>query len=325
MTDVLKEQIEFTKQKFQEQQAEKCLRTFEKSDQVMVHVPGMHKKLDAAWNSPYEVLERVSPVNYNIKLTSLGGRKRHSIVHINHTKKYTDVDVVVNRVVCAEVDSEDEVNLSQRNLKLKPRILSEAQQKALDLLLSDFPDLFSTEPGVTDTCSHPITVERGTRPIASQPYRLSSEWEEQVRSELDTLLEAGIIRPSTSPWASPTVPVKKPDGSLRLCVDFRRINSVTVPDPFPMPHIEDMLNRLGEAKYLSKINLKKGFYQIKVVDQDIPKTAFITSLGKYEFTRMPFGLRNAPATFQRCMEGVLAGQHKHSCPYIDDIVVHSKT
>ena len=100
------------------------------------------------------------------------------------------------------------------------------------------------------------------------------------------------------------VPVRKPDGSVRLCIDFRRVNSITTPDPFQIPLIEDLIDSLSEAKFITKLDMNKGFYQIPLAEKDQDKTAFCTPWGKYSFTRMPFGLRNAPATFQRCMNSM---------------------
>ena len=121
------------------------------------------------------------------------------------------------------------------------------------------------------------------------------------------------------------MPVRKPDGSIHLCIDFRKLNNVTSPDPFTMPLIDEMLDQLSIAKYLSKLDLNKGFYQIPVREEDKEKTTFLSPWGKYHFNRMPFGLRNAPATFQRLMNTVLAGQEEYSAAYIDDIVIYSNT
>ena len=116
------------------------------------------------------------------------------------------------------------------------------------------------------------------------------------------------------------VPVRKPDGSVRLCIVY-----ATSPDPYTIPLVEDLLDQLGEAKYLSKLDMNKGFYQIPVAETDRSKTAFCTPWGKFEFQRMPFGLRNAPSTFQRCMHKVLQGCENFSSSYIDDVIVFSNT
>ena len=172
--------------------------------------------------------------------------------------------------------------------------------------------------------SHPIDTANQA-PIRTPPYRLAPAWRDQLRGEIRTLLEADIIKPSLSPWSSPMVPVKKPDGSVRLCIDYRKINQVTVPDPYAIPLIEDLLDQLGEARFLSKLDLNKGFYQIPVSEKDQPKTAFCSPWGKYEFKRMPFGLRNAPASFQRFMHVVLEGLEHATGSYIDDIIVFSNS
>ncbi|KAK8771367.1 hypothetical protein V5799_025390 [Amblyomma americanum] len=131
-----------------------------------------------------------------------------------------------------------------------------------------------------------------------------------------------IIQPSKSPWASPVVLVKKKDGTLRFCVDYRRLNKITKKDVYPLPRIDDELDRLCNAKYFSSMDLKSGYWQIEVVEKDREKTAFITPDGLYEFKVMPFGLCSAPATFQRVMDTVLAGLKWQTClVYLDDVVV----
>ena len=146
-----------------------------------------------------------------------------------------------------------------------------------------------------------------------------------MRIEIDKLLELGIFRPSDSPWSSSIVTVGKKDGGVRICIDFRAINSVTQPDPYQMPLIEEILETLASAKFISKIDLNKGFHQIPIEPGDIPKTAFCSPWGKFEFCVMPFGLRNGPAVFQRLMDNVLHQNKDVSQVYINDIAVFSQT
>lgn len=138
--------------------------------------------------------------------------------------------------------------------------------------------------------------------------------------------ETGVIKPSSSPWASPIVLVPKKDGTTRFCVDYRRLNSVTKKDVYPLPRIDDILDTLGGKKYFSSLDLAAGYWQVGLDAESAAKSAFITHQGLHEFVRMPFGMCNAPATFQRLMEIVLAGLLWDSCfVYIDDLLVCSPT
>lgn len=140
------------------------------------------------------------------------------------------------------------------------------------------------------------------------------------------MLEDDIIQPSSSPWSSPVVVVRKKDGTLRFCVDYRKLNSVTKKDTYPLPRIDDSLDRLRRAKYFSSIDLRSGYWQIEVDERDREKTAFVTPDGLYEFKVLPFGLCSAPATFQRMMDTVLTGLKWQTClVYLDDVVVFSET
>ena len=164
----------------------------------------------------------------------------------------------------------------------------------------------------------------GEQPISSPPYRIPDRLKDGVREEVLKLVELGIVIPSQSPWASPVVPVPKQDGSVRVCIDYRRLNEVTIGDPYYMCTLEEILERVGGSGAISKLDLAKGFYQIEVDPGSVDKTAFITPFGKYAFRRMPFGLKNAPAIFQRCMEVVLGDCYKFAALYIDDIIVFSE-
>ena len=134
------------------------------------------------------------------------------------------------------------------------------------------------------------------------------------------------MKPSTSPWASPVILVPKRDGTSRFCIDYRRLNAITTKDVYPLPRIDDILDTLGEAKYFSSLDLASGYWQVELAPDARQKSAFTTHKGLFEFIRMPFGLCNAPATFQRVMQVVLAGLEWRSCfVYLDDILIASKT
>ena len=200
---------------------------------------------------------------------------------------------------------------------------SDFDVEEIERLKEEFPTVFSDLPGRTEVCTLSIQTE-GATPISSMPYRIPDRMKEGVRQEVDKLLELGVAVPSHSPWASPIVPVPKPDGSIRLCIDYRKLNERTLADPYYMNTLEEILERVGGSMCLSKLDLSKGFYQIGIEEESKEKTAFITPFGKFAFNRMPFGLRNAPAIFQRTMKEVLRGCYLYASPYIDDILVFSQ-
>jgi len=206
--------------------------------------------------------------------------------------------------------------------------LDECQQQKLYHLLLTFSDTFafnSEHLGCTNKLQHTIKLE-GTQPIRQPARRLPPHQREEVRKLIEDMLNRDIIQPSSSPWASPVVLVKKKDGSLRFCVDYRKLNSITQKDAYPLPRIDDTLDTLAGSQWFSTLDLISGYWQVEVSEQDRKKTAFTTHQGLYEFKVMPFGLCNAPATFQRLMDLLLAGVQWSKClVYLDDIIVLGKT
>ncbi|KAD5317282.1 hypothetical protein E3N88_17228 [Mikania micrantha] len=196
-------------------------------------------------------------------------------------------------------------------------------------VVAEFPDVFPDElPGLPPEreVEFNINLVPGTAPIAKSPYRLAPTEMKELKKQLHELLEKGFIRPSSSPWGAPILFVKKKDGSMRMCIDYRELNKVTIKNKYPLPRIDDLFDQLQGACHFSKIDLRSGYHQLKVQEEDIPKTAFRTRYGHYEFTVMPFGLTNAPAAFMDMMNRICKPYlDKFIIVFIDDILIYSKT
>src|SRR6187399_413870 len=195
-------------------------------------------------------------------------------------------------------------------------------------VVKDFPDVFPEElPGMPPDRDIEFLIELlpGTGPISKRPYRMPAKDLEEIKKQIKELVDKGFIRPSSSPWGSPVFLVEKKDGSLRMVVDYRGLNEVTIKNKYPLPMMNDMFDRLQGAKVFSKIDLRSGYHQLKIREQDIPKTAFTTRYGLYEYTVMSFGLTNAPAYFMNLMNKVfMEFLDKFVVVFIDDILIFSK-
>ena len=206
--------------------------------------------------------------------------------------------------------------------------MSQSNKMQVRKLLNKYSHIFSRDDsdiGKTGIIKHQINTG-DARPIKQPARRVPFHMQKEVDSQIDQMLENDIIRPSTSPWASAIVLVKKKDGSRRFCIDYRRLNDVTMKDAYPLPRIDESLDQLSGAVWFSCIDLSSGYWQVEMAEEDKPKTAFATRRGLFEFNCMPFGLCNAPATFERLIEIVLAGLHWEIClVYLDDIIITAKS
>ncbi len=202
-----------------------------------------------------------------------------------------------------------------QDISLKGSILSSEEQNQLMKLLTEFKDVFSqngTEIGCIPGVEHKIETQ-GHPPIRQRPFRTEFSRRQEVRNQVGNLLEAGVVRPSCSPWASPIVLVGKKDGTQRMCVDYRKLNAITRKDTFPLPLISEILDSLDGAKYFSSFDVTSGYHHVKVAPEDIEKTAFTTFEGTYEYLRLPFGLTSGPGTYQRAMQKVMNGLSPPHC------------
>ena len=296
-------------------------------DTVLVLLPTSTSKLLAKWQGPYQITKRMGLVNYQVDM--LDRRKRFRIFHVNMLKEYHLRPPMHTNCFNDEegTEEESEVPLWNDITKEEPKTgkhLTEAQQQELKVLLKKNSDLFSNSPGRTTLAEHHI--ETGDAyPVKLPPYRVPHAYRDSLEKELKEMEKAGLIESSTSDWASPIVLIKKEGKSMRMCVDYRRLNSVTKVEAYPMPRVDELIDRLGKAKYITTLDLTRGYWQVLVAAKDRYKTAFITPWGLYEFKVMPFGLSGAPASFQKLMDRILRGSQEYSEAYLDDVVIFSKT
>ena len=311
-------------------------RSFSPGDEVLVFLPIPGQTLQARYFGPYEVESKNDDLNYVIKTPDR--KKKRQLCHVNMLKEYfkreKNQPATVKTVAMIHVNhTEDEIHTEKvgqyklknseilSNLPLKLSHLPPDQQQVVTSVIMDFAMLFPDVPNKTKLIVH--DVEIGTAASVKQhPYRVNPAKLEIMRAEVKYMLENDIIEHSKSNWSSPCVLVPKSDGSYRFCTDFRKVNAVTKTDSFPIPRIDDLIDRMGNARYVTKIDMLAGYWQIPLSGRAMEISAFATPDGLYQYKVMPFGMKNAPATFQRLINSLIADL-ENSSAYIDDIIVYS--
>jgi transposase InsO family protein len=200
-------------------------------------------------------------------------------------------------------------------------------QAKLDALLAEYRDVFEPLKSLSEGSDvvHPVPTLPDHPPPYRKPYRMTPAEHAEVKRQVEDLLTKGFIEPSSSPYGAPVLFVQKKDGTLRMCIDYRQLNKITVRDRYPLPRIDDLLDRIARCKLFSSLDLQSGYHQIRIAEADVPKTAFTTPIGHFQFKVLCFGLTNAPATFQRVMNRVFAPYlNQFVLVYLDDVLVMSR-
>ena len=327
-------------------------RCFEPGDRVLVLFPVVGNPLQAKYSGPYKVVKKISDTNYLVKTPDR--RKETQVCHINMLKAYhekpkpelvtlnnrlglespTHSKDCVGQVAEKEEDTESEVRLGndQQPIKLQnSQILNDlgtklshlplVQRKELAEVITQYMEVFPDVPSKTNLIEHDVDVG-DSAPIKQHPYRVSPMKKELLDKEVQYMLKNDIIEESQSNWSSPCILVPKHDGGFRFCTDFRKVNDKTKSDSFPIPRIADCIDQIGNAKFVSTFDMLKGYWQVPLTQRAREISAFVTPSGLYQYKVMPFGMKNAPATFQRMVNKLV--RDIDGCEgYIDDVVIYS--
>ena len=203
-------------------------------------------------------------------------------------------------------------------------------KKLTEELIEEYQDVFPEDlpKGLPPkrNIQHRIELELGSVPTSSGMYRMSAVELEELKKQLQDLTDHGFIRPSESPFGAPVLFVRKKDGTIRMCIDYRALNKITVKNKYPLPHIDELFDQTKGARYYSKIDLRSGYHQVRIAEEDVNKTAFRTRYGHFEFLVLPFGLTNAPATFMHLMQSIFRPWlDQFVIVFLDDILIYSQT
>ena len=306
-------------------------RKFKVGDKVLVLLPTSKNKLLVQWKGPYEVTRVMNAMDYEIQVKGV-----HKTFHANMLKLYVERQShCLTTVEIGMGDGEIEVEQDEmsfpleatqtfRDISLCPD-LTEKQVSELNKLTEEYSDIFTDIPGRTDQGSHDVELT-STEPVRSENYPIPFATKDVIDKEVNEMLKLGVIEPSKSPYCSPIVLIAKKGDSkaVRFCIDYRKINKISVFDAEPMPNMEEVFAKMAGHKFYSRFDLTKGYWQVPLSDKAKPLTAFKTSKGLYQFTVTPFGMSNSGASFCRMMRKVLLGLENID-NFVDDIWVFTKS
>jgi len=306
------------------------VREFKIGDKVLLYLPISKSTLQSKYSGPYVVKKKVSEVGYIINTPDR--IKKTRFCHVNLLKAFSERPLQVTPVMFTEssefedMDSvvpEPHLKNSDvlRSLDDKLSNLPATQREDVKRLIREFEPIFGDAPTVTNAAELDIDIGDAT-PIKQHPYRMSPEKRDILRVEIDELLRNGIIEESSSEWSSPCILVPKANGSYRMCSDLRKVNQLIKADSYPMRRIDDCIDRVGNAKFITKLDLLKGYYQIPLTDRAKRVLTIITPDGLYSYRTVPFGLKTAGAVFQRMVNKLLR-QWDDVDAYLDDVMVTS--
>jgi len=322
-------------------------RSFSEGDKVLVLLPIQGAALQARFSGPYVIEKKLNETNYVVRTPDRQRKTR--VCHVNMLKLYVSrgedmeskssvITPVASIVIASNSDVDEDGLKLQSTLMLGGRLdnstilgnlnshlshLSDGQRADIVKLINSFLGLFSDVPTCTQVLKHDIDVGDHS-PIKQRAYKVNPVKRKLMEAEAKYLVENGFAVPSFSAWSSPCLLVPKADGTQRFCTDYRRVNAVTKPDSFPLPLMEDCIDNVGSACFVTKLDMLKGYWQVPLTERAAEISAFVTPDDFLNYKVMAFGLRNAPATFQRLMSRVLGGVANCKA-YLDDIVVYSNT
>ena len=311
-------------------------RKFDVGDKVLLLLPTDSNKLLLQWKGPYEVVEVVNRMDYKIDVNGVV-----STYHANMLKQYVErrnelSHCLLSAEAIESVDDEDNEDFplddctfptakkpeSFRDVSISNTLTSE-KRKEVETLTKRYPDVLSSLPGRNDQIQHDIKLLT-SEPIRTKGYSIPYKTRSVMETEIQDMLDLGVIEPSISPYSSPIVLVPKKDGSVRFCIDFRKLNKVTEFDAEPMPNMEEIINRMSGHKYFTKMDLSKGYWPVGLTERFKPLTAFGTPRGLFQFRTMPFGLVNSGATFCRLMRIILSNLPNVDS-FVDDMWIFTET